>query len=147
MLTLKFDKLLELSKITVFSAKLENASVPMLLTELGIVIENNCGVFLNAPAPILVTEFGMVIDDKRIAPWNAVSPILLSFDPGANVTVVKYESRLIPGLLNPNAPFPILVTEFGISIDVNFVTPKNAFSPILSSFDPGANVTVVKPDA
>ena len=63
-----------------------------------------------------MTKFGIVIVDNPIHPLNAESLILVSVEVGVNVILDnKVQLR--------NALLPILVTKFGIVIDVNNVQP------------------------
>jgi hypothetical protein len=68
---------------------------------------------LNAFSPILVTELGIIIDCNAGQLKNIPLPILRSFEVGVNVTLdnkVQFENTLPP----------ILVTELPITIDCNF---------------------------
>lgn len=116
-----------------------NAVLPMLVTELGIVIGGNkSGHPKNALVPILVTEFGIVTDVNMLHPWNTLVPMLVNNGLVGSVTDNK-ESQFL------NALAPILVTELGIVIDVEIDGSLkqfwNAFAPILVSVEVGVNVS------
>jgi hypothetical protein len=55
----------------------ENASMPILVTLLGIVIEVRASHALNASSPILVTPLGIVIEVIAPHPLNILQPILV----------------------------------------------------------------------
>lgn len=55
------------SQYTCKAGQNSNALFPMLVTELGIVIEVSFIQAINAPPPILVTEFGIVMDVKFVS--------------------------------------------------------------------------------
>ena len=44
----------------------------------------------NTPVPMLVTELGIVIDIKLVQPLNALLPIVPIVEVGVNVTVPKF---------------------------------------------------------
>ena len=109
------------SKLTVVNPDIENADLPIVLTDDGITI------FVNAP---------------HLA--NAESPIVSS--PSFRTTSARAESLF---LSNVNAPAPIDSVLAGSVIDVSAVQLQNAPSPILSgsacSFSAGAaNITSVR---
>ena len=56
----------------------KNAESPIIVTELGIVIDVKPLQFLNAALPIEVTELGIVIDVKPLQPENAKEPIFVT---------------------------------------------------------------------
>ena len=68
MLTLRVERLLELSKITLVSPEYWNAASSMLVTLAGIVTEVNFDAYWNAPKPMLVTLAGIVTEVKLCAP-------------------------------------------------------------------------------
>ncbi len=57
--------------VTVVNPELANASVPTLVTELGMSIDVKLVHNSNALEPILVTESGIVTDDKLVHASNA----------------------------------------------------------------------------
>ena len=57
--------------------QLSKAPLPILVTELGILIEVN-PVLKNAPPPILVTELGIVMEVNLPEPANVCSLILVT---------------------------------------------------------------------
>ena len=101
--------------ITFVNPELENAPTPILVTELGIVIDVNKVQLLNAPTPILVTEFGIVIDVNEVQLLNKLLTILPSDEVGVNITFANE--------VHPSNAASRLVTEDGIVIDVNAVQP------------------------
>ena len=71
MLTLRVERLLELSKITLVSPEYWNAASSMLVTLDGIVTEVKLDAPPNTSCPMLVTPDGMVTEVKFDAPLNA----------------------------------------------------------------------------
>ena len=118
-----------------------NAELPMLITELGIIIVDKTGHPKNALIPILVTEFGIVTDVNVSHAWNTLVPMLVNDGLVGSITDTK-ESQFL------NAFVPILVTELGIVIDVEIDGSLkqfwNAFAPILISVEVGVNVSDVE---
>jgi hypothetical protein len=77
------------SKMAVIIPELRNASVPMLVTAAGIVIDVIPVIPWNAYDPMLLTDDGMVMDVKPVIPWKAFAPMLVTDDGMViDVTVV-----------------------------------------------------------
>ena len=74
---------------------------------------------LNAPAPILVTELGIVMEVRLVQVANALMLIKVNEAFVGNVTEVR-------AVQFRNACEPILVTEFGIVIEGRLVQSRNA---------------------
>ena len=72
---------------TVTCAQEENAPPPMLVTELGMVMEVREEQYSNAPPPMLVTELGRVMEVREEQSSNALSPMLVTELP--RVTEVR----------------------------------------------------------
>ena len=70
----------------------------------------------NTLYPIIVTELGIVIDVNMEQSWNAEEPILVTCEVGVNVTDVKPVHHW-------NVVEPRLVTKVGIVIDVKLEQP------------------------
>ena len=112
------DDIITYNKFEQFKKALE----PILVTELGIVIDGRLVHPLNALSLIVVTELGIVIDIKLEQLINALEPIL----------VTEFGIIIDGKLEHPlNALEPILVSEFGIVIDIKLEQPLNALEPIL----------------
>ena len=64
---------IEVPAMMVFGIQLAfvNAFEPMLVTELGIIIDTRLVQSLNALSPMLVTESGIIIDTRLVQPRNA----------------------------------------------------------------------------
>ena len=69
--------------------------------------------------PILVTELGIVMEVRFIQEWNVCWPILVNKGFVGNVTEDRIEQPW-------NALLPILVTELGIVMEVRLVQFRNA---------------------
>ena len=91
----------------------------MLVTELGIVMEVRAEQTLNAPSPMLVTELGMVVDwHPAIRVLEAVSIIALQFSRESYIVLPLSTTMEVREEQYMNALFSMLVTELGIVMEV-----------------------------
>ena len=102
--------------IVVNSLQKRNAFVPIIATDEPNTTDVNAEQASNALSPIVVTEFGIVMgnlefDDFK-APANANAPIVSS---KLSLFITRDDNLS----QNRNALAPIVLTEFGIAIDVN----------------------------
>ena len=88
---------------------LENAPVPILVTELPIVTEAS-GVLAKVASPILSTEFGIA---------TVVRPVNLNAEPPMLVTALPIVT-VVSGAFS-KADSPMLITESGITTEVSLV--------------------------
>ena len=101
-----------------------NALLPIVVTELGIVIVTKLLQSRNALIPIFVTFSGIFIVTKLLHPQKVFWLIAVKLLLGSNVTEVN--------LVQPwNAPKLILVTELGIVIEAKLLHPWNAYELIV----------------
>ena len=136
--------------IEVMPEQPSNALQPILVTELGIVIEVKLVQPENACMSIVVTELGIVIEDKPVQPSNAQLPIevtefgiVVFLHPAirrfVSVSIIALQLSLESYLAFPfdtiidakpshlaNASSPISVTELGIVIEVKPAQSENA---------------------
>jgi xanthosine utilization system XapX-like protein len=83
-------------------------------------------VFINALSPIIVTLLGIVIEVKLVQFLKVSLPISVKLLGDSNVTVVKAaHPKNAPSTEPPSHPF-IVVTLFGMVMDVKDVQPRNA---------------------
>ena len=125
-----------------------NAELPILVTELGMVMLVNPVHPSNAEPSMLVTELGMVISVRFVQFLNFSRPMLVTFSPkiyfvtcspkqelkrdpeeattacDSMVTVLRFVQPL-------NAKYAILVTELGMVMSVKPVQPLNALAAML----------------
>ena len=129
--------------IDVKLVQLLNALAPILFTVFGMVIDVNAVHSENTLAPIIVTVFGMVIEVNTLSDCNAVE-VKLRVGPESFIDNVIHDGKLIMNdadnvfnvvkfiVTDVNAVHPvnalstILVTVFGIVIDVNLLLFCNA---------------------
>ena len=109
-----------------------NALLPMLVTLLGIVMLSRLLQPMNALLPMLVTLLGiMVFLHPAIRVFVAVSIIALQLSR-LSYTLFFWSTIKVSRLLQySNAPFPMLVTLFGIVMLARLLQYSNAPLPML----------------
>ena len=104
----------------------------MLVTELGRVMEVRDSQLKNALSPMLVTELGMVVDwHPAIRVLVAVSIIALQLSRESYIVLPLSTTMVVREEQPANAPLPILVTELGMVMEVREEQPSNAAYPML----------------
>ena len=99
----------------------------MLVTELGRVMEAREVQLLNAALPMLVTELGIVVDwHPAIRVLEAVSIIALQFSRESNVVLPLSTTIVVREEQPENTRFPMLVTELPRVMEVREEQPQNA---------------------
>ena len=68
------------SNMAIAIPELRNASVPMLVTAAGIVIDVIPVIPWNAYDPMLLTDDGMVMDVKPVIPWKTLASNIVTDD-------------------------------------------------------------------
>ena len=110
----------------------QNASLPMLVTEFGIVIPVKLLQPLNASLPMLVTEFGITVFLQPATNLLVeVSIIALQLLRLLYTLLLLSTMILVKLLQSINTEAPMLVTESGIVMPVKLLQCQNAELPIL----------------
>ena len=101
----------------------------MLVTELGMVTEVREEQPVNAPSPMLVTELGKVVDwHPAIRVLETVSIMALQFSRESYIVLPLSTTMEVREEQPQNAPSPILVTELGMVTEVREKQSRNAKS-------------------
>ena len=104
----------------------------MLVTELGMVTEGREEQYANAYSPMLVTELGIVVDwQPAISVLEAVIIIALQFSRESYIVLPLSTTMEVREGHSWNADFPMLVTLLGMVTEVKEEQYANAYSPIL----------------
>ena len=91
----------------------------MLVTELGMITEVREEQYSNARSPMLVTELGMVVDwHPAIRVLEAVSIIALQFSRESYIVLPLSTTMEVREEQSLNAQIPMLVTELGMVMEV-----------------------------
>ena len=104
----------------------------MLVTELGIVMEVRAEQTLNAPSPMLVTELGMVVDwHPAIRVLEAVATVAVQFSRESFTVAPLSSAREVREEQFSNALLPMLVTVLGRMMAVREEHSSNEDHPML----------------
>ena len=104
----------------------------MLVTVLGRVMEVREEQLLNAPTPMLVTELGMMVDwHPAIRVLETVSIIALQFSRESYTVLPLSTTMEVREVQRLNALCPMLVTELGRVMEVREEQKMNASFPML----------------
>ena len=104
----------------------------MLVTELGMLMDVREEQPLNALSPMLVTELGIVVDwHPAIRVLVAVSIIALQFSRESYIVLPLSTTMEVREVQPLNAPLPMLVTELGMVMEVREEHIENAPLPML----------------
>jgi hypothetical protein len=103
----------------------KNAPFPIVVTELGIVIDVNPDC-LNVSIPILVRDVESVTDDKLVHPKNVPFPILVTVFPINTDSIFLFANAVSLIVVYPNIVICILVPMFALTYaTVNVPVPLN----------------------